>query len=58
MKAVIIPARYHSVRFPGKLLEDLGGKSVIQRVYEKCTNSKLADIIIIATDDQKILDHH
>ena len=57
MNAVIIPARFQSVRFPGKLLKDLAGKSVIQRVFEKSMGSKEADLIIIATDDQRIFDH-
>lgn len=50
----IIPARYASTRFPGKPLADLGGKTVIQRVYEQA--SKKLDIVIVATDDQRIYD--
>lgn len=50
----IIPARYASTRFPGKPLADLCGKSVIQRVYEQA--SKKLDIVIVATDDQRIYD--
>ncbi|WP_428330711.1 3-deoxy-manno-octulosonate cytidylyltransferase [Mucilaginibacter sp.] len=53
----IIPARYASSRFPGKPLVDIGGKSMIQRVYEqakKCTN--LTEVIV-ATDDERIFDH-
>ena len=48
----IIPARYASTRFPGKPLADLCGKTVIQRVYEQA--SKKLDIVIVATDDQRI----
>lgn len=53
----VIPARYASTRFPGKPLVDIGGKSMIQRVYEqakKCT--ALADVFV-ATDDRRIFDH-
>ena len=50
----IIPARYASTRFPGKPLADLGGKPMIQRVYEQA--SKKLDIVIVATDDQRIYD--
>lgn len=50
---IIIPARYASVRFPGKLLYDLNGKPVVQWVYEKGMKSK-ADQVWIATDDIKI----
>lgn len=53
----IIPARYQSSRFPGKPLADILGKSMIQRVYEKClASNKLAEVYV-ATDDQRIYDH-
>lgn len=48
----IIPARYASTRFPGKPLAILGGKTVIQRVYEQ-VNSVL-DEVYVATDDERI----
>lgn len=50
----IIPARYASTRFPGKPLALLGGKPVIQRVYEQVTG--ILDNAYIATDDQRIYD--
>ena len=50
----IIPARYASTRFPGKPLAVLGGKTVIQRVYEQVC-SVLSDVYV-ATDDQRIYD--
>ncbi|MBN1291771.1 MAG: 3-deoxy-manno-octulosonate cytidylyltransferase [Candidatus Latescibacteria bacterium] len=50
----IIPARYESKRFPGKVLADLCGKPVIQHVYEKVTLSKSITGIYIATDDDRI----
>lgn len=49
----IIPARYASTRFPGKPLALLGGKPVIQRVYEQVSN--LLDAVV-ATDDARIYD--
>lgn len=48
----IIPARYASTRFPAKPLALLGGKPVIQRVYEQV--SLVMDDVIVATDDQRI----
>ena len=53
----IIPARFESSRFPGKPLIDIAGKSMIQRVYEQCQKSSRLDKLIVATDDQRILDH-
>ena len=50
----IIPARYASTRFPGKPLALLGGKPVIQHVYEQAR--KALDEVIVATDDQRIMD--
>jgi len=52
--AVIIPARYGSSRLEGKQLIEVGGKPIIQWVYEKAMQAKLADIIIVATDDERI----
>ena len=48
----IIPARYASQRFPGKPLAILGGKTVIQRVYEQV--GKVLDDVYVATDDDRI----
>ncbi len=53
-KAIIIPARYGSVRFPGKPLADLLGKPVIQHVYERALESGIKEIYV-ATDDERIL---
>ena len=52
---VIIPARYSSSRLPGKPLVDIGGKPMIQRVYELAEKSK-ADEVYIATDHNDIID--
>ena len=54
--AIIIPARYGSSRLEGKPLLEVGGKPVIQWVYEKAKQSKYADMIIVATDDKRIYD--
>ncbi|MDR1556688.1 MAG: 3-deoxy-manno-octulosonate cytidylyltransferase [Tannerellaceae bacterium] len=48
----IIPARYASTRFPGKPLADLGGKPMIQRVYEQVRD--VLDTVCVATDDRRI----
>jgi 3-deoxy-manno-octulosonate cytidylyltransferase (CMP-KDO synthetase) len=52
--AIIIPARYGSSRLEGKPLLKVLGKSIIQWVYEKASQAKLADMIIVATDDERI----
>ena len=49
----IIPARYASTRFPGKPLAMLGGKTMIQRVYEQVSKVPGIDVVI-ATDDERI----
>ena len=54
--AIIIPARYGSSRLEGKPLLVVCGKPVIQWVYEKAQQAKLADMIVVATDDQRIYD--
>ncbi len=54
--AIIIPARYGSSRLEGKPLLKVLDKPVIQWVYEKAKQAKLADLIIVATDDQRIYD--
>ena len=50
----IIPARYASTRFPGKPLAMLGGRPVIQRVYEQVAG--VLDDAVVATDDERIYD--
>lgn len=50
----IIPARYHSSRFPGKPLADINGKTMIQRVWEIANSVDRIKRVIIATDDDRI----
>ena len=53
----IIPARYQSIRFPGKPLFVINGKTMIQRVYEQALKSKVLKRVIVATDDKSIENH-
>ncbi|ENM5814662.1 3-deoxy-manno-octulosonate cytidylyltransferase [Vibrio mimicus] len=50
---VVIPARYQSTRLPGKPLADIGGKPMIQWVYEQAMQAG-ADRVIVATDDKRV----
>lgn len=52
----IIPARYGSTRLEGKPLKDICGKPMIQYVYETVMKSELLTQVIVATDDQRIVD--
>lgn len=54
MFRVVIPARYGSSRLPGKPLQPLAGKPMIQWVYERARNSK-AHEVIVATEDERIV---
>lgn len=57
MKTIgIIPARYFSTRFPGKVLADILGKPMLQRVWEAAKRVVLLDDVIVATDDDRILE--
>jgi 3-deoxy-manno-octulosonate cytidylyltransferase (CMP-KDO synthetase) len=57
MKSVIvIPSRYGSTRFPGKSLARIQGRPMIQWVWEAASRSRLAEQVIIATDDDRIAD--
>lgn len=51
---IVIPARYASERLPGKVLLDLCGRSVLQRVWERACESSAANVVI-ATDDRRVL---
>jgi 3-deoxy-manno-octulosonate cytidylyltransferase (CMP-KDO synthetase) len=50
----IIPARYGSTRFPGKLLALIGGKPLLQWVVEQCQKARSLQEVIVATDDERI----
>jgi CMP-2-keto-3-deoxyoctulosonic acid synthetase len=50
----IIPARYGSTRFPGKPLVEIGGKPMIQHVYENASKVRQLDRVLVATDDRRI----
>ena len=52
----IIPSRYSSTRLPGKPLKDICGKSMVQWVYESAKQSKLLNDVIVATDDERIVE--
>ncbi|MCC6444657.1 MAG: 3-deoxy-manno-octulosonate cytidylyltransferase [Armatimonadetes bacterium] len=54
--AGIIPARYASTRLPGKALANLCGKLLIQHVYERTARAETLDEVIVATDDERILE--
>lgn len=57
MNVAVIPARFSSSRFPGKLLKKAAGKTVLQRTFEKAQNCPDLDQIFIATDHEDIRDH-
>lgn len=52
--ACIIPSRYASTRLPGKPLRMIAGETLVNRVYERAVLAKLPDIVIVATDNEKI----
>lgn len=53
----VIPARYASTRFPGKPLVLIGGKTMIQRVYEQAVLAEHISRVVVATDDERIYEH-
>src|SRR6202451_2483422 len=53
---VVIPARYGSTRLPGKPLVSLAGQPMIQRVYERAKAAETVHEVIVATDDERIMD--
>ena len=56
MRAIgVIPARFSSARFAGKVLADLGGKPVVQHVWENAKKAKMIEDLIIASDDERII---
>jgi 3-deoxy-manno-octulosonate cytidylyltransferase (CMP-KDO synthetase) len=51
---VVIPARYHSARLPAKPLIELCGVPMIVRTHRRCTEAVPADLVYVATDDERI----
>lgn len=57
MKVIaVIPARYASTRFPAKLMQELGGKTIIRRTYEATVATELFDDVFVVTDSTLIYD--
>jgi 3-deoxy-manno-octulosonate cytidylyltransferase (CMP-KDO synthetase) len=50
----VIPARYDSTRFPGKILADLDGRPMIEHVYRRAADARGVDAVVVATDDPRI----
>ena len=50
----IIPARYGSTRLPGKPLARIGGKPMIQHVYESASKARVLERVLVATDDRRV----
>src|SRR5579884_3400155 len=55
LTVIVIPARYGSTRLPGKPLVQIAGKPMVQRVYERAKLAKMASRVIVATDDERIV---
>jgi len=51
----VIPARFESSRFPGKVLANIAGRTMIQWVWEAASKSTMLEDLIIATDDEKVV---
>jgi 3-deoxy-manno-octulosonate cytidylyltransferase (CMP-KDO synthetase) len=52
----VIPARYSSTRLPGKVLMEAAGKPIVQHVYDRTCQARLVDQVIVATDDERVMD--
>ena len=52
--SALIPARYNSKRFPGKLMKKLGNKTVIHQTYDSVVKSNLFDKVFVVTDSKLI----
>jgi len=51
----VIPARYYSTRFEGKVLADINGKPMIQHIWERAKQSIALDEVIVATEDERVV---
>lgn len=56
-RVAIIPARFNSKRFPGKVLADIAGKSLLRRTYEQALQCRQLSQVIIAADDRRVAEH-
>ena len=52
--AIVIPSRYGSTRLPGKPLADIAGKPMVQHVYERALQVTHAQVVVVATDDERV----
>jgi 3-deoxy-manno-octulosonate cytidylyltransferase (CMP-KDO synthetase) len=52
----VVPARYSSTRLPGKPLADIGGKPMVQHVYERAAQAAGVTTVLVATDDSRVAD--
>jgi 3-deoxy-manno-octulosonate cytidylyltransferase (CMP-KDO synthetase) len=52
----VLPARWGSTRFPGKPLHVIAGKPLIQHVWERCQSCRYLNEVVVATDDQRIVE--
>ena len=50
----VIPARFQASRFPGKILADIAGRSMIEHVFRRASAARLVHAVIVATDDERI----
>src|SRR5512132_3631972 len=50
----VVPARFDSSRFPGKALAIIAGKPMLQHVFERASQARYLDRVLIATDDERI----
>jgi 3-deoxy-manno-octulosonate cytidylyltransferase (CMP-KDO synthetase) len=53
----VIPARFGATRFPGKPLADIGGKSLVQHVWERAARCSTLSGIVVATEDERVAEH-
>lgn len=52
----VIPARYASTRFPGKIIATLAGKPLVLHTYERTRQARLVTEVLVATDDERVID--
>ena len=55
-KIAVIPARFAATRFPGKLMQKIGDKTIIRLVYENVQSLNLFDEVLVVTDNDNIVD--